>query len=673
MILTDNPIESKDADRLKRQPLAKKVAELVSTYQGKESFVIGIEGPWGSGKTSFINLVFKELNISKLIVVRFNPWNFGGQNELVADFFSTLSEAIGAESSIGKTKSIFKKYAGKLQVSASPTIKLFGVLEVGGLLNRSDEPLESARKAVDKALEKLEKRIVVVIDDIDRLDKTETRLIMKLVKMTANFPNTVFVLAYDRKKVADRLEEEGWPGDEYLKKIIQVSFNLPEPDRNGLNRILFNDLDDTVASIYGETRIEGDEEKRWGELVSAGLPELFKTIRDVKRFVSSLRLNWSIMGKDEISKVDFIAIEALRVTAPTLYSVIAANKSLFTATQTIYAGMRDESAAREAEYTALLEKSPEDTRGLTKAICMVLFPQLNRRSSYGHDWQNEWRKAKRICSEERFSFYFQLGIPDGAASETEVNNLVLEPVDTMAVSIERLSKEGRLRHLLTKLTDRIEGLDEAGIKRVILALWRFGWEADRSGIFDFDDAQTKIFRFTYFSVKKKISADRRDEFLLTVMKESNSLYWTVYISAFLVKEAAKNDPEGCLTVAQAERLKTLALEIIRAAAADGGLLGPNLAMYLYRLKEWGEPDEAVRYVEQLVSSQSGLLSLLRSFVTKVFSTAGNYKTLDKKSLAVFHPIDELERAVAAITDNQQKRLDEEDREAIQIFKNPREI
>jgi predicted KAP-like P-loop ATPase len=56
-MLPDYPIKSRTEDLLRRAPLAEKVASLIFEFQGDESFVIGIDGAWGSGKTSFINLV----------------------------------------------------------------------------------------------------------------------------------------------------------------------------------------------------------------------------------------------------------------------------------------------------------------------------------------------------------------------------------------------------------------------------------------------------------------------------------------------------------------------------------------------------------------------------------------------------------------------------------------
>ena len=149
--------------------------------------------------------------------------------------------------------------------------------------------LQEEREKINAKLRKLTKKIIIVIDDIDRLDKTETRLIMKLVKMTANFPNTVFVLAYDRKRVVERLQEEGWPGEEYLKKIIQVSFTLPLPDRQGLDGILINELNETIKYIYGGVDLNTNDQKRWNDLLYAKMNELFQKERLLQICMTSLQ------------------------------------------------------------------------------------------------------------------------------------------------------------------------------------------------------------------------------------------------------------------------------------------------------------------------------------------------------------------------------------------------
>lgn len=330
MIQTDSPIENKSWDKLNRVPLANKVAEAISSAKKKDSFVIGVESPWGAGKTSFINIVLEELEKDgKYIVVKFNPWNFIDQNQLINDFFLSIMKKIEPFLEKSTLKNL-KSYASKLEkVSFEPKFKLWGAEFSLGKLSKDKKTIQEERDSINKALDKLNKKIVVVIDDIDRLDKEETRLIMKLVKMTANFPNTVFLLAYDRERVAERLSEDGWPGEEYLKKIIQVPFTLPEPDRLVLNRILTDDLNETILNLYGQAELNKADSEYWESIKNANFFELFSTVRDIKRYISSLSLNWSIIGVHEINPIDFIVIEAIKLFAPVFYSSILDNRDLF--------------------------------------------------------------------------------------------------------------------------------------------------------------------------------------------------------------------------------------------------------------------------------------------------------------------------------------------------------
>ncbi len=681
MILADNPIEHGEKDLLRRGPLALRVSELIKDYQGEESVVIGIEGPWGSGKTSFVNLVLGELKKENLsIIVSFNPWNFSGQNELIVDFFSTLLGQI--EEEIGKDyfKTI-KSYASKLGSSISPSIGVGPAsISLGSFWSPKKKSLSEERKEIDKKLKTLTKKIVVVIDDIDRLDKRETRLIMKLVKMTANFPKTVFLLAYDRKRVADRLQEDGWPGEEFLKKIIQVSFTLPEPDRQGLNRVLFNDLDESIKMIYGDVVLEGENEKRWGEFVYHGFPMLFKTIRDIKRYSSSLRLNWSIIGKEEVNMVDFMGIEVIRVFAPSFYATIGANKSFFTGAKSLLISSysRDDSATKQKKYAEMLEQVPADIMDTIKKLCESLFPQLDSHSNYGGDWNQGWRKDKRICSEERFDFYFQLGIPVGAISETEIKEVVesTSNKDVFKEQIIRFKKDGRTKALLSKLMDHLSDITPEQSKNLILGLWesREIIGEDRSGVFDFDDTQTKVGRLAYHSLKESIVPEKRKEFLEDLVKSSNNLYQSVRFIATLLQGAEKDSQMGDTTIVSAEDIepsKQYLLSQIKKFAEDDSLLkNEDLAFFLYRWKEWESKEAVQSYVNKLISTKQGVINLLRGFTSKVYSTAGDYFHLDKKGLSEFISIENLDQAISLITKEDIAKMSEEERRAFDLYSKP---
>ena len=99
---------------------------------------------------------------------------------------------------------------------------------VGKILQRRKEGVGGRRARLEKAASfDLTKPIVVVLDDIDRLSTSEIRDVFKLVRLTANFPNIIYIVAFDRNRVEEALAEQGVPGRDYLEKILQVAIDLP--------------------------------------------------------------------------------------------------------------------------------------------------------------------------------------------------------------------------------------------------------------------------------------------------------------------------------------------------------------------------------------------------------------------------------------------------------------
>jgi predicted KAP-like P-loop ATPase len=676
MVMPDYPIEDRDGDKLHRAPLAKKVAELIAGFKGKESFVIGIEGQWGSGKTSFINMILKEISDdSSLIFINFNPWNFTGQNELISDFFSALLGEL--QDKVDKDiRNTLKSYASKLQFSYSPEFST-PIGSIGfGKFGKNKDSLKKQRDKIDKTLKSLDKKIVVIIDDTDRLDEEETKLIMKLVKMTANFPNTVFLLAYDREQVAKKLGENG-VGDEYLKKIIQVSFTLPVADELGLRKILFSDLEDTIKNVYGikEVNLEGNDEKRWNDLVYKGIQKPFKTVRDIKRYISSLRLNWSIVEKEDVNQIDFIAIEIIRVFAPSLYSGISANKSLFTGLHGLTDYGEKNKQTLKLKTKELIESLPKDLQETMEGICEVLFPHLDN-AHYGSDWEQIWKKERRICLDERFGFYFQLGIPDGAISEVEANDLSQYFGDKEAFSMRiiELSKDKRLRAMLVKILNRVDSLTEEQLKTIVSTFWDLEKDIidERDEIFDFDDSETQISRITYHGIKH-LPAEKRFSVLKQLVVESKTLYPAIRFVAILLDQQQKNQQSEppLITDIEAEELKVIALKKITDLVAINKLEDESKIVFvLYRWKEWETPEKVKDYIKKLISTQKGLLIFLKGFVNKVLSSNGNYYSLDKKGIEPLYPISEIEALVDKITDKEQGLLNNKESQALDLFKNP---
>lgn len=686
MIQTDAPIDDVSLDILKRWPLAIKIAELIKVFWWKESIVIGIEWPWWSWKTSFMNLVLKQIS-GDVFLMKFNPWNFTNQNELITDFFSSLQAVLIKNGSKALTKTL-GRYAGKLKWKANPKVTFFGFVEVEAwdVFKKSNMPLETERNNINRELSKLPKKIVIVIDDIDRLDKDETRLIMKLVKMTANFPNTIFLLAYDRQRVVERLEEDGWPGEEYLKKIIQVSFTLPNPDRQGLDGILINDINETIKIIYGSMELSSDDQKRWNDLLYAWMNELFQTIRDIKRFSSSLRLNSSIIGKEEVNMLDFIAVEVIRVFAPAFYNSIAGNKTFFTNSDPFSLGAIGRDATktqeeRKQKYNSFLSKVPEEIREIINKMTQNLFPQLLS-TNHGSDWHSEWRTERRVCSEERFWFYFQLGIPEWAVSEVEIKNLIdnINDLATTEWTLLAFNADKRIRAALAKVLDKINDLNEEKLANLIVVLWNIGDQVndERRVMFDFHDVATQIRRIIHFGIEKIVPKVSRWAFLTKIVEESTSLYLPTraigwYYHDIVEKQKKADGTEPLVNESDLAPSKAILFDRIKQKAQDWSLPTEEYFLFfLYWWKEWEGIEAVKKYVRTLIQTKKGLLTYIKSWASKVLSTQGDYKQSDKKSLELFIDAEELKIAIEWITEADLSGATEDEKEALQIYKDPKE-
>src|SRR5579884_3326310 len=176
-MMPDNPICNKENDLLHRYPLTHRIAGMIRDFKGNDSLVIGVEGEWGSGKTSFINLILEDLRETDALLITFNPWNFSDQNELIKDFFDSMIEALkkadsqGGEAKANKLKGYVSKLTKQSGITIAPEISAFGVGLKLGEFSRvgDDDPLEKQKETINKLLKEFGRRIVIVIDDIDRL------------------------------------------------------------------------------------------------------------------------------------------------------------------------------------------------------------------------------------------------------------------------------------------------------------------------------------------------------------------------------------------------------------------------------------------------------------------------------------------------------------------------
>lgn len=680
MILPDYPISKTEQDKLRRSPLAKKISDTINTFEDKDSFVIGIEGVWGAGKTSFVNLILDDIDTDKVSFFVFNPWNFSDETSLLRDFFVQLSQSV--EILVGKKfGKRMRRYAARI-ADIDLGVSLYGVsinpLRWLGFF-AEDASLEGLRRDLDKELSKVNKKIVVVIDDIDRLDQKETKLIFKLVKLTANFQNTIFVLSYDREQVEKRITDKdaGIIGGDYLRKIVQVSFTLPLPDQQDLRGILFSELDKSINQFYPDKPIlDGKhEEDRWSELLYHGFGDLFTSVRDIKRYISSLRLDWSIIGTSDVNKIDFLGIEAVRVFAPLFYNAISANEEIFIKSHKMKNIFTDENKAVEARRTRLKTLLDDFTstkdREAIEEICGHLFPQVGSHGSYSEDTQE---KELMICHPNRFRFYFQLGIPTGEVSEGRVQEVIdaAENVESLKIAILQAKEDKNIRRILRRLLVLRENLGNKKIKNILLTLWELedNIKEHREEMFDYDDVDTQIMRFGYHAFIT-IPENERDQFIIDLFKASTRVYHPIHLLTAMLESKRSNEVK--LMDATIEELKNIIVTKIQIIASDGSLKNEEeLLVILYRWKDWESPEVVSNFIKEMISTRNGLLHFLQKCIGRVLSSNGNYNIINLKSIEGLYSLDEVTQLVNAIPKEEIDVMDVKYQEAISLYKNPKE-
>ena len=462
-LLLDEPIRTQFGDVLGRAPIAHAFARSILELDASQGLVVAVLGPWGHGKSSFINLmreefegIPKEFESSEesdptpeesetrraLTIIDFNPWMFSGSNQLVDFFFTQIGAELKVknESRLGKIADWLGQYAGILKPAAQ-VIRLPGGSAVGEVIaaginglagtTSADRSAQKVKDDITEALSKLEKPIVVVIDDIDRLTKIEIREIFKLVRLTASFPNIIYLLAFDKKYVEQALSEDGISGRAYLEKIVLLSFDVPQASEKLLRSRTIAELERVLSPITNATL----DEHRWASAYLEVIEPLLSNIRDMTRYAISAKQTIKDLG-DKIDLVDLLAMEALRVFRPEIFRRLPTLRNELAGAGVIVggAGKRTRKGIEELFKDSGDEGNPSAIESLLNefpgnetvvALLAYVFPA----SQHDHmsEQLNTWRNERRMAHIDFLNLYFDRVMPDSLVafqcSENAVNLL----------------------------------------------------------------------------------------------------------------------------------------------------------------------------------------------------------------------------------------------------------
>ena len=309
--------KEKKEDLLGYSTYAKNLSEKILNSNFEKSFAIGINGKWGLGKTTFINLLKEEIKGDNVIEIDFNPWYSHNSKKIIEDFFDTLIEKL-PDNSFTLKRSI-NMYSRKIADIKANYI-LEAIYQIVSVFSQ-DASAGALYEKINNILIGLNKKLVIYIDDVDRLDKDEIFEVIKLIRNTANFHNTFFIVAYDRNYIINSLKETKKHRTEFfLEKIFQLEISLPNFKKTVLRTVLAEKLKSKLPEkIHQEIDDIIVGSLRTG--VPEYLDEWLENMRDVTRLANSLILNYGkLIG--EVVFADYLRIELLRIKYPSIYELI---------------------------------------------------------------------------------------------------------------------------------------------------------------------------------------------------------------------------------------------------------------------------------------------------------------------------------------------------------------
>lgn len=666
MFKSDTPITDFDQDVLGRENFAKKLANSINKWDGDESLVVGLYGEWGSGKSSVVNLALRELentaknNENPPIFFKFNPWMISEQSDLVQFFLKELAKKLKSSSiteedeldRISKELITYSLYfdAVSIALSSSPNtdVQILSIViniitkfssKLGSFLAEYNKlkssTLEQIKEKLDNHIRSIDRTLIVIIDDIDRLTDHEIKQVFQLIKLVANFPNTLYLVAFD-KNVVDKALNDMQENGKYLEKIVQVPFSLPQPRKHKIEQILFKGLNESLAS-FDERNFDS---VRWGNLYHGGLSPGFTTLRKIKRYLNAFSFTVSMIS-EETNPIDLIAIEYLRVFYSSVHEGIRNNKKMFVG----YLYDRDDQEKNKKFFEDILSEVQDDEKKYIREILIQLFPNVEGvyKNNHSRDYEGEWIRQKRVCTDEKFDYYFILGLDDDEVSDKEIRRLVINADNQKYVEkvLKNWKQENRLSSFFSRMAEFIDLFDESNVMSFMPVYWTVLDDIDflNSSLPFMSDGDRAV-TLSFLIFRKITDREKRLFLIKESLKKTKGVSIPTQMISIMSPKDNKDETSRLVDDNKYGEITRIALKNIETAKTKGDLLSTSRFVYiLYRWKEWG--GDPSRYIQDTIKDIKRAKNLLSKFVWKSTSQqlddyVGRHEMkVDEKSLEEF--------------------------------------
>lgn len=398
--VSDEEIDSAEDDQLATREQAEAFADTVLASDAHQGLIFGLEGPWGVGKTSFINLAQQkwETADNRVIVCRFEPLRFASERDLTDRLIQNLSAAIRRKVYAPEFGPAASRYSRLLKGKAD-----FSFLGFRLALEPSKDTFDELLEDIDQVLKKIDRRVIVVVDDLDRLDPQTINNVLFATRRTFSLSQAAYVLCYDTEVLAGN-SDDGEKAREFLEKFVTVKLSL-FVDSSRIRDFLMSDwqsVESRFISLPSSTMVKlgvvltGVAEILDDRSLAAKYLPFLGNMRKVKRFVNALllvRIGETDIGMTDFDSRDLINLMLLHLNYPGVFRKIYAEETQerqgsFSVSREF--GQPD--YKNSEEFEAILKQQPEGACFLLRQLFDV--EQLNLGPAAGIE---EVTLASRAC------------------------------------------------------------------------------------------------------------------------------------------------------------------------------------------------------------------------------------------------------------------------------------
>ena len=708
----DRPINSGSEDLLGRAKFAASLGKAIKSWKGKDSLVVALYGPWGSGKSSVKNLALENLRASPSdcpSILEFNPWQLASQSQITETFFSEVGTVLGRiDTSANASRLAAKFYAYGRYISTGRFVAngikrffisilavssvvgfvgfqfelhLFVVIMAGvaalvavvlGFSSKLFDLISDSFQAEAKSktrtipemkaeltdmLASLQRPLLIVLDDIDRLSGDELKLLFQLLKGNADFPNLIYLLLLSLDHVQKALEP--MDGKEYMEKIVQIGFEMPRVERSQIHQLVGHEIE-KVLSAHGSIAAFTSEIERWRSIYSLGAHVYFKTIRDVRRFASVLAFQLSHFTGGSILEINVVDLTALQIIAlfePKLYQAIFSSKQqLVGAEPSTIDGLAQSvgrGVASESVLDELVAHASNENRAYARMLLVELFPRLPYGQSSFSREDEQWAstiQSLRICHAGFFDRYFLFSIPQNDLSEGELHSIISTSTDrgSLIKDILSVTQRGLFDILFERLEAHAGKLDLGRAVDILTALFDVGDMLPKiETSFYIALPEERIAQLASTFISRELDVSKQQQILLQSVQEASGIYVPLLTCNRLFhasSRATSANFDVYLKEAQHECLKKI------KHASEVGTLKSHKSL-IHILRYWngmGGPESGVRpWVSGLILDQEALINFLYEMSSKVMSNKGRFLRTNVESVTNFVSLEELEERISS--------------------------